>query len=277
MTYRVCRMGCKRRLNGLAYCTNREDLESGKRAKGIYFSHTTERKPAHSFFLLDFAMSLKWGIIGTGSIAHTFAVGLSKAKKGELVAVGSRAKDTAEKFGSKYGVPADKCYPTYADLLNDPSVDIVYISTPHPQHCEVAIQSVQAKKHVLVEKPFAMNEAEATRVLAAAKENDVFLMEAYMYRCHPQTRKVVELIEKGAIGDVKVIRANFAYNGYDFGPESRLWRNELGGGAILDIGGCMSGFQGYRQRIDRLIRSHVVLAADRWRGLENGLQKPNSG
>ncbi|KAI8139419.1 hypothetical protein BJV82DRAFT_627187 [Fennellomyces sp. T-0311] len=187
-------------------------------------------------------MSLRWGIIGTGSIAHTFAIGLSKAKKGELVAVGSRAKETAVNFGSKYGVAADKCYSTYADLLKDPSVDIVYIATPHPQHCDVAIQTVQAKKHALVEKPFAMNEEEATRILAAAKENDVFLMEAYMYRCHPQTRKIVELVEGGAIGDVKVIRANFAFNGYEHSPDSRLWRNELGGGAIMDIGGYPMSF-----------------------------------
>ena len=183
-------------------------------------------------------MSLKWGIIGTGSIAHTFAIGLKKAKKGELVAIGSRAKETAVKFGSQYGVPEAKCYATYADLLKDSSVDIVYISTPHPQHCEVAIQTVQAKKHVLVEKPFALNEEEATHILAAAKENDVFLMEAYMYRCHPQTRKIVELVQNGAIGEVKLIRANFAFDGRPLGATSRLWRNELGGGAILDIGGC---------------------------------------
>ncbi|KAG2215602.1 hypothetical protein INT45_000964 [Circinella minor] len=187
-------------------------------------------------------MSLKWGIIGTGSIAHTFAIGLKKAKKGELVAIGSRAKETAVKFGSQYGVPEEKCYATYADLLKDPSVDIVYISTPHPQHCEVAIQTVQAKKHVLVEKPFAMNEEEATRILAAAKENNVFLMEAYMYRCHPQTRKIVELIQNGAIGEVKMIRANFAFDGRPLGATSRLWRNELGGGAILDIGGYPMSF-----------------------------------
>ncbi|KAI9496134.1 hypothetical protein BDB00DRAFT_810615 [Zychaea mexicana] len=187
-------------------------------------------------------MSLKWGIIGTGSIAHTFATGLKAAKRGELVAIGSRAKESAVKFGAQYGVPDDKCYATYAELFNDPSVDIVYISTPHPQHCEVSIQAAQSKKNILVEKPFAMNEAEATRILAAAKENDVFLMEAYMYRCHPQTCKIVELVHNGSIGDVKMIKANFAFDGRPLGASSRLWRNELGGGAIMDIGGYPMSF-----------------------------------
>ncbi|KAI9310718.1 hypothetical protein BX666DRAFT_2032653 [Dichotomocladium elegans] len=185
---------------------------------------------------------LKWGIIGTGGIAHTFSKGLQVASKGTLVAIGSRAKSTAIAFGSQYGVPEEKCYGTYAELLADPDVDVVYISTPHPQHCEVAIQTAEAGKHMLLEKPFAMNEAEAIRIFDAVKKNNVFLMEAYMYRCHPQTLKIVDLIKEGALGTVKVIRANFTFDGRPLGPTSRLWRNELGGGAILDIGGYPMSF-----------------------------------
>ncbi|KAF7721241.1 hypothetical protein EC973_005004 [Apophysomyces ossiformis] len=185
---------------------------------------------------------LNWGIIGTGNIAKTFASALQVAHKGKLVAVSSRSPETAVKFGQSFNVAADKCYGTYDDLLNDPEVDIVYIATPHPNHCEVAVATAKAKKHMLVEKPMAMNEAEATRIFEAVRTNGVFFMEAYMYRCHPQTVKTVELVRQGVIGQVKLVRANFSFDGRPLGPTSRLWRNELGGGAILDIGGYPMSF-----------------------------------
>lgn len=181
-------------------------------------------------------MSLKWGIIGTGNIAHTFAIGLQASKTGKLVAVGSRAKESAEKFGKEFGLAAEQCYATYDDLLKDSNVDIVYISTPHPQHYDVAIQAANAGKNILVEKPFGVNEREVVSVIEAAKKNNVFLMEAFMYRCHPQTVKLAEMVKDGVIGQVKIIRGNMSFNGFELGPDSRLWRNELAGGAMLDIG-----------------------------------------
>jgi predicted dehydrogenase len=183
-------------------------------------------------------MSVNWGIVGTGNIANAFAVALKVAKKAKLVAVGSRSKQSAVKFGSAYGVPEDRCYPSYDELFNDPEVHAVYICTPHPYHCELAVKGAKAGKHLLVEKPMAMNEKEVMQVINAAKEHDIFFMEAYMYRCHPQTRKLCEVISQGIIGKVRIIRASFSYNGHSFGPESRVWSNELGGGALLDIGGC---------------------------------------
>jgi predicted dehydrogenase len=183
-------------------------------------------------------MAVNWGIIGTGNIANAFASALKHTKNAKLVAVGSRSKQSAVKFGATYGIPEEHCHATYDDLFSDPEVHAVYICTPHPYHCELALKGAKAGKHLLVEKPMAMNEKEAVQIIDAAKDNNVFFMEGYMYRCHPQTRKLCEIVNQGLIGDVKLIRASFSYDGTTFGPESRVWNNELGGGALLDIGGC---------------------------------------
>ncbi|KAJ2956126.1 hypothetical protein NQZ79_g7972 [Umbelopsis isabellina] len=187
-------------------------------------------------------MSVNWGIIGTGNIANAFATALKEAKKAKLVAVGSRSKESAVKFGSTYGLSEDRCYPSYEELFQDPEVHAVYICTPHPYHCELSIKGAKAGKHLLVEKPIAMNTKEVMQIIDAAKANNVLLMEAYMYRCHPQTKKIHSLVKSGAIGKVKVIRASFNYDGTSFGPDSRVWNNELGGGALLDIGGYPMSF-----------------------------------
>ncbi len=176
---------------------------------------------------------LRWGILATGRIAGTFAKGLAESKTGELVAIGSRSVESAERFGAEYGVV--RRHSSYEALLADPEVEAVYISTPHPMHAEWAIKTAEAGKHVLCEKPLSLNHAEAMAVVEAAYENDVFLMEAFMYRCHPQTAKLVELIREGAIGEVRVIQATFSFQGR-YNPESRLYKHELGGGGILDVG-----------------------------------------
>ncbi|ORX62172.1 NAD(P)-binding protein, partial [Hesseltinella vesiculosa] len=183
-------------------------------------------------------MTLRWGILGTGNIAKTFAAGLKAAKHGALVAVGSRSLATALAFGKDHGdLPASKCYGSYDEVLQDPDVDIVYICSPHPQHYAMALQAAQAKKHMLVEKPIAMTLRQVETIVNVCKDNNVFLMEAYMYRCHPQTKALAEHVKNGAIGQVKLIRASFAYDGTQFDHTSRLWRHELGGGAVMDIGG----------------------------------------
>ena len=181
---------------------------------------------------------LKWGIIGTGNIAHAFARGLEKSNKGELHAVGSRSSDSAKKFADEFKVK--KYYGSYEALLADAEVEAVYISTPHPQHAEWAIKAARAKKHILCEKPIGVNYAEALAIVEAARENDVFLMEAFMYRCHPQTKKLVELIKSKAIGEVRVIQASFAFSA-SFKADSRLFSNAYAGGGILDVGSyCVS-------------------------------------
>jgi predicted dehydrogenase/aryl-alcohol dehydrogenase-like predicted oxidoreductase len=179
------------------------------------------------------AAKLQWGMIGTGSIAHAFAEGLAESKTGKLIAVGSRTQESAERFGDEFGVATR--HGSYEALLADGAVEAVYISTPHPMHAQWAIRAAEAGKHILCEKPLALNYAEAMAVVEAARDSDVFLMEAFMYRCHPQTAKLVELVRSGAIGQVGVIQATFSFqSGYD--PEARLWAQALGGGGILDVG-----------------------------------------
>ena len=179
------------------------------------------------------AKHLRWGIIGTGGIAHRFAQGVQHSKTGELIAVGSRRQETADAFAKEFGVPHR--HASYEALLADEDVDAIYVSTPHPMHAEWAIKSAEAGKHILCEKPLAINHAEAMAVVEAARENDVFLMEAFMYRCHPQMRRVVELVREGAIGRVCMIQATFSFQG-GTDPKSRLMNNALGGGGILDVG-----------------------------------------
>ena len=176
---------------------------------------------------------LGWGIIGTGAIARAFAKGLAKSTTGRLVAVGSRTQAAAAKFGDEFGVPHR--FGAYEELLADPAVEAVYISTPHPLHAEWAIKAAEAGKHILCEKPLTLNHADAMAVVEAAIRHDVFLMEAFMYRCNPQTAKLVELVRSRVIGDVRLIQATFSFR-CGWNPESRLLQNALGGGGILDVG-----------------------------------------
>jgi len=179
------------------------------------------------------AAKLNWGIMGTGSIAKAFARALPNSKRGTLYAVGSRTQESADKFGQEFSVP--KRHGSYEALLADPQVQAVYISTPHPHHAEWAIKAAEAGKHILCEKPITMNAADAMAVIEAAVRHNVFLMEAFMYRCHPQIQKLVELLREKAIGEVRVIQANFGFHA-GFNATSRIWANEHGGGGILDVG-----------------------------------------
>src|SRR5450755_2407696 len=181
---------------------------------------------------------LRWGIIGTGTIAHKFARGVLRSETGELAAVASRTDAKAREFAQLYQMP--RAYGSYEALLADPDVDVVYIATPHPRHREWTLRAAQAKKHILCEKPLGVHHDEAVEMLQAVWENSVFFMEAYMYRCHPQTTRMLELIRSGAIGEVRSITARFSFRAtYDL--ESRLFSRSLGGGGILDVGGyCTS-------------------------------------
>ncbi|MEI6339763.1 MAG: Gfo/Idh/MocA family oxidoreductase, partial [Verrucomicrobiota bacterium] len=176
---------------------------------------------------------LSWGILGTGSIARKFASELPRSQTGVLAAVGSRTQESAEKFAADY--PGIRAHASYEALLADPGVQAVYISTPHPQHAQWAMAAAEAGKHILCEKPLTLNYPEAMVVVEAARRHNVFLMEAFMYRCHPRTARIAELVREGAIGTVRLIRANFSF-ACAFNPESRLFSNALGGGGILDVG-----------------------------------------
>lgn len=176
---------------------------------------------------------LKWGIIATGRIAHTFAQGLAESQTGDLVAVASRTRESADSFGDTYGV--ERRYAGYANLLADPEVDAVYIATPHPMHLEWAVASAEAGKHILCEKPLGIDREQALTIIEAARKYDVFLMEAFMYRCHPQTAKILELIREGAVGEIRVIQANFSYN-VEPDLDDSVLNPALAGGGILDVG-----------------------------------------
>jgi predicted dehydrogenase len=176
---------------------------------------------------------LRWGLLAAGTIAAHFAAGVEESKHGVLTAVAARNADRARDFAARFEIP--KAYGSYEDLLADPDVDAVYVSTPHAMHGEWAIRAAEAGKHVLCEKPLTITAAEAEEVIAAAREHDVFLMEAFMYRLHPQTRRLAELIASGAIGEVRAVDTTFSF---DSNPEetARLADPALGGGGILDVG-----------------------------------------
>jgi predicted dehydrogenase len=176
---------------------------------------------------------LQWGILSAGHIARKFATDLQSSRNNRLVAVASRHEADAAAFANEFdGVRA---HGSYAALLADPEVQAVYIGTLHPWHAEWAIEAARAGKHVLCEKPLALNLADAQRMIAAAREHGVLLMEAFMYRLHPQTLKIVELVRAGHLGELRVIRASFNFAA-DFDPAHRLFNKALGGGAILDVG-----------------------------------------
>ena len=176
---------------------------------------------------------LNWGIIATGGIARAFAGGVAHSRTGRVVAVGSRSQESAEKFARELGIA--RAHGSYEALLADAEVQAVYIATPHPQHAEWIIQAARAGKHVLCEKPLALTRAEAERAVEACRAAGVLLMEAFMYRCHPQTAKIVELVRSGAIGRVGLVQATFSFaTGFD--PKNRFFNKELGGGGIWDVG-----------------------------------------
>jgi predicted dehydrogenase len=177
--------------------------------------------------------TLRWGILATGNIARKFAQELPTSRTGRLVAVGSRTNEAAEKFAQEFG--GVRAHGSYAALLADPTVDAIYLSTPHPSHLEWTLRAIAAGKHVLCEKPLALRGRDVAQMVSAARTREVFLMEAFMYRCHPQTEKIAALLGDGAIGRLRVIRAAFCFD-RTFDPAHRLYNRELGGGGILDIG-----------------------------------------
>ncbi|SFW71298.1 Gfo/Idh/MocA family protein [Amycolatopsis australiensis] len=176
---------------------------------------------------------LRWGLLAAGTIAGHFAAGVEESEHGTLAAVAARDAGRAGEFAARFEIPA--AYGSYEDLLADPDVDAVYVSTPHALHKQWAIAAAEAGKHVLCEKPLTLTAADAEDVIAAARKHDVFLMEAFMYRLHPQTRRLVELVASGAIGDVRAVDTTFSF---DSNPEetARLSDPALGGGGILDVG-----------------------------------------
>lgn len=180
------------------------------------------------------ADKIRWGILGPGSIAKTFLGGLRHSRTGVLAAIGTR---DPSRPGLAQDFPGARVHRGYDALLADPQVDAIYVATPHPWHAEWAIKAAEAGKHVLVEKPMALSAFEADAVIHAARKAGTFLGEAYMYRHHPMTTRIVDIVKSGTIGDVRLIRSSFGYAMPKFMPEHRVYNNYMAGGGILDIGG----------------------------------------
>lgn len=182
----------------------------------------------------DVAMEpTRWGIIGTGGIAETFADDLTRTESGVVAAVGSRSQESADRFADQFGIAGR--HASYEALVADPEVDVVYVATPHPMHRENAILALEAGRPVLVEKPFAMNAAEAREIVALAREKGLFAMEAMWTRFLPHVAQVREWIAQGALGEIVTVSAD---HGQWFAEDRdfRLFAPELGGGALLDLG-----------------------------------------
>lgn len=177
--------------------------------------------------------TIRWGILGTGRIANTFATALAELPDAELVAVGSRTQESAQQFADKYGAPHR--HGSYQALANDPDVDAVYVATPHPLHRENSVLCLGTGKAVLCEKPFAINAGEAEGVIAFARQRGVFLMEAMWPRFLPLWVTVRQLLADGAIGEVRMLAADFGFRTAP-NPQHRLLDPALGGGALLDVG-----------------------------------------
>jgi predicted dehydrogenase len=178
-------------------------------------------------------MTIRWGIAAPGGIAAQFAEGMALVGDGVLAAVGSRSKDRADAFADRFDIP--NRHGSYDDLMADPTVDVVYVATPHAQHEAVVLAALEAGKHVLCEKPFALNAAQAGRMASAARERGLFAMEALWSRFLPAYRVVADLLAEGRIGEPLLVEADFGFR-VPLMPEHRLFDLAQGGGALLDLG-----------------------------------------
>jgi len=176
---------------------------------------------------------LRWGFIGAGSIAGTFARALAELPDHEVVAVGAREQHRAQAFAAAHDVR--RAHGHYEDVLADPEVDVVYVNTTHPYHHGPALAAVRAGKPVLVEKPLALNSGQAAELFAQARSAGVFAMEAMWLRTQPLLLEVERLVGEGAIGDLVHVSAEFAV-GVDYDPRHRMFDLANGGGALLDLG-----------------------------------------
>ena len=178
-------------------------------------------------------MTIRWGIAGPGDIAVGFANGLQLLDDAEIFAVGSRSADRARDFAAKYGASA--AYGSYEDLAADAGVDAVYVATPQSRHEQDTLLFLEAGKHVLCEKPFALNQAQAQRMIDEARERGLLLMEAMWSRFLPAYRVLADLLGEQAIGQPQLVEADFGFH-RPFDPTHRLYDPERGGGGILDLG-----------------------------------------
>ena len=177
--------------------------------------------------------TVRWGVIGTGGIATDFAHEVAMLDDATIVAVGSRTQESADRYATEHSI--GHAHSSYADLVADDDVEVVYVATPHPGHHDAAMLAIEAGKSVLVEKAFTMNAAEAQSLVSAARSRGVFLMEAMWTRFLPRIVRIRELVAQGAVGQVTQVMADHG-QWFPHNPAHRLFDPALGGGALLDLG-----------------------------------------
>ena len=176
---------------------------------------------------------LRWGILSTANIGRAEVIpAIQSSKNGYVAAVASRDAQKSADFASKLGIPGS--YGSYEALLADPDIDAVYIPLPNSLHYEWTIKAAQAGKHILCEKPLALTAVQCLEMEVAAKECGVLLMEAFMYRFHPRTEKLIELVHAGEVGPLRMIQSSFTFKLSR--PENIRLNFELGGGSLMDVG-----------------------------------------
>lgn len=175
---------------------------------------------------------LKWGLISTARINRALIKPLRTSDRNQLVAVASRNYDSAERYAAEWDIPL--AFGSYQGMLDDPGIDVVYNSLPNSMHAEWTVKALQAGKHVLCEKPLATSLEDVDTMIKAAEESGCYLTEAFMYRHHPQTIRVKQLVEDGEVGKVRLIKGEFTFN-IQSEENVRLFP-ELGGGSIWDVG-----------------------------------------
>jgi D-xylose 1-dehydrogenase (NADP+, D-xylono-1,5-lactone-forming) len=181
---------------------------------------------------------VRWGLLSTAHINRLLIPPAKASPKLDVVAVASREPARAQAYAREWEIP--RAHGTYEALLDDPDVEAVYVSLPNSLHVEWSIKALEAGKHVLVEKPFDKQPERVEEAFNAAERAGRFLMEAFMYRHNPQTQRLTELVEGGAIGNLQTVRAAFSYSLYD--PENVRLRADVEGGALMDVGCyCVSG------------------------------------
>jgi xylose dehydrogenase (NAD/NADP) len=177
---------------------------------------------------------LKWGVLGCANIAiHRVIPGIQASATGDVVAIASREAEKAQKTAEKCGIP--KAYSSYEQLLKDPAIDAVYIPLPNHLHKEWTIKAAQAGKHVLCEKPIALNHQEVKQMVEASEQAGVLLAEAFMYRHHPRYAQIQTVLQSGEIGEIRGIHSNFTFHG-EIEKSNVRYVQAMGGGSLYDIG-----------------------------------------
>lgn len=176
---------------------------------------------------------IRWGILATGKIAHSFVSDLALVFEADLIAVGSRRAETAEAFAAKYGVP--HAHGSYDALAADPDVDVVYVASPHGQHRDDVMRCFEQGKHVLCEKALTLNAADASFLVGQARSRGLFFMEAMWMRCNPNIRLLQQVVAQGRIGPVQWVTADVGFRA-DQPPTHRLFDPAQGASSLLDCG-----------------------------------------